>query len=371
MALRGRWGVPGLWAVALVVSLLLAVLNVVTGGRTPGVTALVIGPLLVCPRHDAHHTAALAAWALLLALAAGTAHGLVTTPRFALDYLLLLATSALTVRTAAAHTARGAELKQVTEVARAAQSAIMHPVSARVGDIEVCTRQHCAVERASVAGDVYDAVHTPYGPRVLIADVSGHDLACLRTTAQVIGAFRELAQLTPELPDLARKLDARLAPELGPEEFVTALFAEFAPGEVRLVNCGHPAPLRAGERIRLLESPTGPATPLGLQPAPRLQRFRLDPGDRLLFYTDGLSEARDPAGADFPLLEHGPAALAAPSSFEALDALYGAVVAHVGAPLTDDLTLVLCRPTELRAPAPAPITEGRHPNPGGGPHWSI
>lgn len=63
-------------------------------------------------------------------------------------------------------------------------------------------------------------------------------------------------------------------------------------------------------------------------------------------YTDGLSEARDAEGVEFPLLERVGDALAAPLLSDALDALYAAVTAHAGAPLTDDLALVLYQPTE-------------------------
>ncbi|WP_169801244.1 PP2C family protein-serine/threonine phosphatase, partial [Streptomyces kanamyceticus] len=116
-----------------------------------------------------------------------------------------------------------------------------------------------------MGGDVYDIAHTPYGTRVFIGDVRGHDLDALRISAGALRAFRDLAYLTPRLPDLARELDARIGTELGPEDFVTALFAEFVPGEVRIVNCGHPAPLRVGQETKLLEPPDH-TTPLGLGP---------------------------------------------------------------------------------------------------------
>jgi sigma-B regulation protein RsbU (phosphoserine phosphatase) len=341
----------GRLVLALGVSGLLAVLSGPDGWRL-GVAVLVIGPVLACPRLDARRTAAVAGWALLLALGVGAARGLVATAGFGVEFLVLLTGGALAVRDAVRHTADAAALARATEVAQASQHAILRPMSVELGGIEVCARSRCAVQGTSVCGDLYDVVHTPYGVRLLIGDVRGHNLDALRTTAATIAAFKDLAYLTPGLADLATALDARLAPELGPEDFVTAVLAEFAPGEVRLVNCGHPAPIRAGRQVALLE-PLEPAPPLGLHPKPRLHRFYLQSGDRLLFYTDGLSEARDANGAEFPLLERVGDALAALTPSDVLDTLYAMVATHTGRGPADDIALALCQPTSMVAPSSA------------------
>ncbi|WP_405640962.1 PP2C family protein-serine/threonine phosphatase [Streptomyces sp. NBC_00019] len=142
---------------------------------------------------------------------------------------------------------------------------------------------------------------------------------------------------------------------MGPEDFVTVVLAEFAPGELRLVNCGHPAPLRVGAGLDLLE-PGESAPPLGLGPRPSQYRHRLDDGDRILFYTDGLTEARDRDGTPFRLLDEAAHTLRDPLPEQALDALHARLTAHIGRLPADDLTLVLCRP-EL-AGAPLPVTDG-------------
>ncbi|MEB8340759.1 PP2C family protein-serine/threonine phosphatase [Streptomyces endophyticus] len=330
---------------AVVGSALVAALDTMADGWTPGAVALLIGPLLVCAHLGTRRTAAVAAWSLVLALGAAATHQRVAPPDFAAQFLALLAGSALAVRNAARHTAVALALARTTEVARVSQRALLRPVSVQFGGVTVRTRHHCPIPGSSTGGDLYDIVHTPYGARLLIGDVRGHGLDALGTAAATIGAFRDLAYLTPALGDLAEALDARISPDLGPEDFVTAIFAEFAPGEVRLVNCGHPAPVRLGKQIRLLEPPEC-ALPLGLHPTPRPHRVFLQNGDRLLFYTDGLTEARDANGTVFPLLDQVGDALAAPAPSDALDALYDRVTAHADGPLTDDLALVLCQLNE-------------------------
>jgi phosphoserine phosphatase RsbU/P len=85
-------------------------------------------------------------------------------------------------------------------------------------------------------------------------------------------------------------------------------------------------------------------TPLGLDPAPTLQRFTLAASDRVLLYTDGLVEARAPDGRPFKLDGQIQAVVAASSLSGALDGLVTRLQAHAGGRLDDDLALVLAQP---------------------------
>jgi serine phosphatase RsbU (regulator of sigma subunit) len=122
---------------------------------------------------------------------------------------------------------------------------------------------------------------------------------------------------------------------------VTAIMAEIAKDgtEIRLLNCGHPSPLLlSGGRARLAE-PLEASLPLGLGHLDTTERKEhtapFGPGDRMLFYTDGISEARDSSGV-FYQVEGCGALLGGSDPRLALDRLYDDVLRHVGGRLQDD-----------------------------------
>ncbi len=127
---------------------------------------------------------------------------------------------------------------------------------------------------------------------------------------------------------------------------MTALFAEFDPrGWLELVTCGHPPPLRltADGNLQAL-TPAAYATPLGLHPDIRPSTFSVGPGDRLVFYTDGLLEARDRAGRFFRL-DDCLDTLRRTDLETAADELLDRLRAHTGRKLNDDVAMLLFEAT--------------------------
>lgn len=349
----GRW----LLSLALGAVALTAGAEELVGGTAPALQgALLLGPLLAGARLGPRATAVVSCGALAAAVVTGVCTLDMPAPDLALRAGVLAVGGALAVQAARCRTAREADLIRVGQVTR---RAILRPLSVRLGGVDVATRYCSAAQErdqdALIGGDLFDVANSPYGLRVVVGDVRGHDLDSVCLAAATVSAFRDLAYTTPRLPDLAAQLDVAVAGELGAEDFVTVVLAEFASGEVRLVNCGHPAPLRVNSCLEPLE-PAEPAPPLGLHPKPRQQRYRLAEGERLLFYTDGLIEARDPEGRLFPLDGRVRRALAQPVLRDCLDALRALVADHTAGPLADDLALVLCEPVVLPA-----VPAQRHP----------
>jgi serine phosphatase RsbU (regulator of sigma subunit) len=148
------------------------------------------------------------------------------------------------------------------------------------------------------------------------------------------GGFRSLVGEGATPARILARLDRLVAREGGDEDFVTALAGRVEPnGRFVLASAGHPAPLGDGPRFLPVAAPLG----LGTQPVEAHGQLR--PGQRLLCYTDGLVEARNPAGAFLERASLEQAA-AAGSLTEALDRLVELVDRHAAGRHSDDLALL-------------------------------
>ncbi|MEU5893432.1 PP2C family protein-serine/threonine phosphatase [Streptomyces sp. NPDC047461] len=303
---------------------------------------LLLGPLLVAHRLSARATAAMSGTAVGVAL-------LVSPPTDACrlaTFCTVVAGGGWAIDMVRSREHAGRALARTAHLADTVQRALARPLPERLGNLVMVTYTRCAVPFAQLGGDVHDAVLTAAGPRLLVADVKGHDVEAIPAAAALLAAFRHNAATEPDPVRLARVLDDRIRADLGPEDFVTLLLVDFHPGEVHIVNCGHPPPLRVGRRLEALSS-SHPSPPLGLGPDPRPQRVKLAPGQRLLLYTDGLTETRDANHKPFSVDHDMHAALTAPDPHEAMRRLTERFRRHTAdAPVTDDLTLVLVQPSD-------------------------
>jgi serine phosphatase RsbU (regulator of sigma subunit) len=329
-----------------------AVMEYRTGRGPLTVAWLAVGPLLASLALRPRVTAVLAGWAVLLGLGLilhqpGRPGSLVAH----LSVLVLLA--AFAVANSALRTAAQRRLSQVRAVARVAQSALLREVPASVAAGRLASRYVSAAAEARVGGDLLEVVSQGDHPRWLIGDTRGKGLPAVRLASIATTSFRDAcAQPGLSLPEIARVVDRSVTRAAGDEDFVTALFAELDPrGWLELVTCGHPPPLRltADGDLQAL-NPAAYATPLGLHPDLRASTFSIAPGDRLVFYTDGLLEARDRAGRFFRL-EDCLDTLRRPDLDAAADELLDRLVAHTGRRLDDDVAILLFE----AAPAPAAL----------------
>ncbi len=239
---------------------------------------------------------------------------------------------------------RDRQLTQVRLVAEAAQRVVLRPVPSQIGSVRFAVRYVSAASEARVGGDLYEVVATGDRVRLLVGDAEGKGLPALQSAAEVLGVFREAAHAEESLTAIVSRMETSLARQLGAEQFVTAVLAEISEdgAKMELVSCGHPAPLLGPSRPRLASCPAGP--PLGLldlSDEPRIPvTIPLAPGDEVLFYTDGVTEARNKAGQFFPLADCD--SLRLPHRPECLvDQLSAEVARYVGHAPDDDIALLL------------------------------
>ncbi|MFI8325017.1 PP2C family protein-serine/threonine phosphatase [Streptomyces sp. NPDC085529] len=209
---------------------------------------------------------------------------------------------------------REAELRQLGAVAEAAQSAVLRPLPPRLGTVDLRLLYEASAACAHVGGDFYKALKVRGGVRIMLGDVQGKGLPAVEAASLLLGSFREAAYTAPDLPAIARRLEASMAryAERAPESeaadrFSTVLLAEIPDDRpvIRLLSCGHPAPVvQRGGTVETVEF-SAPSAPVHL-PVPVDAPFTVEevpfgPGDRLLMFTDGVSETRDASGAFYPL----------------------------------------------------------------------
>jgi sigma-B regulation protein RsbU (phosphoserine phosphatase) len=248
--------------------------------------------------------------------------------------------TALAAAAAAVRERQAERIAELSKLAEVAQQAILRPIGPRLGSLAIAGRYISATIAADIGGDLYEAVDTPYGVRVIIGDVRGKGLDAVRLASIVLGSYRHVAYDRADLRAVVNDLDRAVSRSVGEEDFVTAVLVEERGGTLTVVNCGHPAPLllRRGEVISL--DPPAPAPPLGFVPSVRARVERLEPGDRLLLFTDGLAEARRD-GAFFPIAERAWRLLGHGSVSDGLASVETALVQWVHGRLDDDIALVL------------------------------
>ena len=320
---------------ALIVALELA------DGEQPNYIGLLAAPTFLA--------AAFASWRSVLAVggacaAVGAAFVLMDSSQIAQHNLVQLAM--IVLATGAAAVVGGVRQRQaekfaeISKLASVAQQAILRPLGPRVGPITLAARYVSASASADIGGDLYEAVDTPYGVRLIIGDVRGKGLDAVRLASTVLGSYRHVAYERADLRAIVADLDRAVARSVGYEDFVTAALIEERGGTLTVVNCGHPPPLllRRGEVIAL--DPPSPAPPLGFMPVARPRVERLEPGDRLLLYTDGLAEARR-EGEFFPINERAWRLLGHGTVGDGLASLEAALTEWVAGQLDDDIALVL------------------------------
>ncbi|MFD7439848.1 PP2C family protein-serine/threonine phosphatase [Streptomyces sp. NPDC059909] len=154
----------------------------------------------------------------------------------------------------------------------------------------------------NVAGDSFDYALNDDILHVAVVDAMGHGLNAATMATVAIGAYRHSRRAGIGLSEIYVFMDRAIAEQFGPEHFVTAqmMRLNITTGHLQWVNAGHPAPLliRNHQVLRQLESPT--TLPVGFGgEEPQISEQILQPGDRVLCFTDGLIEEHEAGEEQF------------------------------------------------------------------------
>ncbi|MGV9763203.1 PP2C family protein-serine/threonine phosphatase [Micromonospora tulbaghiae] len=306
--------------------------------------------------------AALASWRVVLAVgglatAIGVGFAVAEQGSPLVTAVNVTAVGAATVIAAATAAIRQRQADRIAELSRlasVAQQAVLRPLGPQVGTLAVAARYISSTATAEIGGDLYEVMDTPYGVRMIIGDVRGKGLDAVRLASIVLGSYRHVAYERADLRAVVTDLDRAVARNVGDEDFVTAALVEERGGTLTIVNCGHPPPLllRRGAVIPL--EPPAPAPPLGFMPVVRPRVERLEPGDRLLLFTDGLGEARRD-GEFFPTADRAWRLLGHGTVADGLASLETALVEWVHGRLDDDIALVLMEYVGPRSTTASPV----------------
>jgi serine phosphatase RsbU (regulator of sigma subunit) len=203
-----------------------------------------------------------------------------------------------------------------------------------------------------LGGDAFDHTLTSTRLDATIFDAMGHSLASGLATSVAMAGGRNARRNEADLQTIVETIDDALARWL-PEQFCTAVFAQLDlhTGTLRWCNCGHPPPLLIRDhRVvpRALECP--PQLPLGMPGqlgagARQVHETRLLPGDRILLYTDGVTEARMNDGTLFGMERFTEAIIRATAAgelpSEVLRRLIHQILDRGDSRLRDDATILL------------------------------
>lgn len=201
-----------------------------------------------------------------------------------------------------------------------------------------------------VGGDAFDHSVVDSVLHTAVVDAMGHDLAAGLTSSVVLAVSRNARRGGADLPEVVDTVDEHLQ-RLFPERYATGIFLhlQMTTGHLRWVNCGHPPPYLLRDHALVPGAfEREPSLPLGMgfgaDEDRQVHEVRLEPGDRVLLYTDGVTEARltgNAFGEDRFIDYINRAAAAGEPAPEVLRRLVRAILGSQDGRLSDDATILL------------------------------
>ena len=199
---------------------------------------------------------------------------------------------------------------------------------------------------STIGGDAFDYGVDCTHAQIAIFDAVGHDLTAGLLATTAIAAFRNARRSKLDQQQTMALIGATIGDQFGDALFVTGIVAwlDIEHGSFSWATAGHPPPLliRKGRVVKELHGE--PGMPFGIGPGSATRVEQLEPGDRVLLYTDGVTEARSSSGELFgvsdlsDIISHGADDLPPP---ETMRLLMHAIEAHNAGVMRDDATAVM------------------------------
>lgn len=219
--------------------------------------------------------------------------------------------------------ARALRLQTEMRLAQRIHDHLVPAISARLGAFEIEGRSFAS---GAMGGDLIDCVERDGGAHLCLADVSGHGVRAGVLMAALKAAYRAALRDDPSPSDAARAISDVLDQLREPDMFATLAAVRLDGGRASCALAGH-LPLivvraATGEAQRI----DNHSLPAGIDPDDDIpdQPIQLAPGDLLALYSDGLTEAVTPSGAQL-----------------GIDALQAIIIAHARRPLADAVDAIL------------------------------
>lgn len=199
-----------------------------------------------------------------------------------------------------------------------------------------------------IGGDSFDYALNQRRLDFAIVDAVGHGMSAVLMSAAAINGMRNVRREGGDLSAAYRQTDQLIKDHFGQSCFVTGQLGtlDLETGVLTWINAGHPLPMLVRNGTYAGELQCAPSVPIGLgRPVVEVATEVLQRGDRVLFYTDGITESKSADGAFFGVerladflvrSSHDDVPVA-----ETTRRLSAAVVAYVGQGLNDDATLLL------------------------------
>ncbi|GAA2702215.1 PP2C family protein-serine/threonine phosphatase [Nonomuraea recticatena] len=270
-------------------------------------------------------------------------------PRIRQDMVALASLIALILVSKRDHSDSFARLTRTRpmNIAAEMQWHLMPPLTYADGRVVVSAAMEPAYR---ISGDAFD--YATAGPVVHLSifDAMGHDTAAGLTANLAMATCRNSRRQGAGLMEITERIEQALIEQYGQMRYATGILADLDThtGVLSWVNRGHHPPviIRAGRWSTDLHCP--PAHPMGtgMGLTTTLCREQLEPGDRIVLYTDGITEARGLGDVEFGLqrfvdflIRHHADGLPVP---ETLRWLIHAVLEHHDGQLEDDATVLFC-----------------------------